>query len=361
MYNIGIIAGALLFSRTLGIYSLAWGTVLGAALHLVVQLPGLLKLRPQYRPLVDFRDQGVWEVARLMGPRVLGLAIVQINFWVELVLASGMVDGSISALKRGFFVMLLPQGVIAQSVAIAVFPTFSAQVARGEHSALRRTLGQVLRAVLFLSLPATVGLIVLRLPIVRLIYEHGVFTPEESQATAWALLFYGLGLVFQSLLEIVTRAYYAMHDTKTPVIVGGGAMILNIVFSLLLMRVIGVQGSLTMGPFAGLALANTLATTLETLTLLVLLRPRVGGLEGHSLLASLSRASAASAVMGLVLWALLPLAEQMGPIVGTLGVMAIGGSLFWGVAWALGSEEARLFTGLILQRIRRQPSIEGTG
>lgn len=354
LYNAGIIFGALALAPSMGVYGLAWGAVIGAVLHLAVQLPGVFALRARYQPILDIRDEGVREVARLMAPRVLGLAIVQVNFWVNTALASLMVTGSVAALVRAWYVMLLPQGVIAQSVANAVFPTFAVHVARGEHEALQKTLGQVLRAVLFLSLPATVGLIVLRLPVVRLLYERDAFTFEDSQATAWALLFYGLGLVFHSLLEIVTRAFYAMHDTKTPVIVGGGAMILNVVFSLALMRVIGRPGSLVMGPFAGLALANTLATMLETVALLVLIRPRVGGLEGRTMVASLARAGAASAVMGLALWALLPIIDRVGLLIGTLGAIALGGALFWGVAWVLGSDEARLFTGFVLRRLGRK-------
>lgn len=353
MYNVGIIFGAVVLTPFIGVYGLAWGAVLGAALHLVVQLPGIIAVHFTYRPVLDIRDAGVREITRLMGPRVLGLAIVQVNFWVNKSLGSGMVTGSIAALQRAWYLMMLPQGIIAQSVAIAVFPTFSAQVAHNDKEGLRRTIGQVLRAVLFLSLPATVGLLVLRLPIVRLIYESGEFTPEDSQATAWALLFYGLGLVFHSLLEVVTRAFYAMHDTRTPVIVGGGAMILNVIFSLTLMQVIGQPGSLVMGPFAGLALANTLATLIETITLLILIRPRVGGLQLREMGLSLLRAGIASAVMGAALWALPPLIDRVGLLIGALGAITLGGVLFWGVAWTLGSDEARLFTGFVLRRLSR--------
>lgn len=350
--NIGIIIGAVALSPAIGIYGLAWGTVFGALLHLLIQIPGLVVIRFPYRPILDVKHPGVHEVARLMGPRVLGLAIVQINFWVNTALASGMVEGSLAALNRAWYVMLLPQGVIAQSVATAIFPTFAAHVAQGETDTLRQTLGRVLRSVLFLAFPATVGLIALRLPVVRLLFERGEFTFQDSRATAWALLFFGLGLVSHSLVEIVTRAFYALHDTRTPVVVGGAAMILNVILSLTLIRVMGTPGMLVNGPFAGLALANTLATTLEGVALLLLIRPRVGGLEGRHLSSSLLRAGAASAGMGMVLWALAPVIDQLGIYAGTLGGMAVGGTVFWGLAWLLGSEEARLFTREILRRLR---------
>ncbi|GAB4476822.1 MAG: murein biosynthesis integral membrane protein MurJ [Anaerolineae bacterium] len=353
LYNLGIILGAIFLTPTMGIYGLAWGVVGGALLHLLGQVPGLVGLRMRYRPSLELAHPGVREVLRLMGPRVLGLAIVQINFWVNIRLASGMVEGSVGALRRAWVVLLLPQGIIAQSVANAVFPTFSIHFARGETEKLQSALGQVLRAVLFLSLPSTVGLVMLRLPIVQLLYERNAFTFEDSQATAWALLFYGLGLVAHSLVEIVTRAFYAMHDTRTPVLVGGVAMALNVAFSLLLIQVMGEPGSLIRGPFAGLALANTLATTLEAAALLILIRPRVGGLEERRLGLSLLRAGAASAVMGLALWLLAPTIEALGVYLGTLLGIAAGGVIFWGIAWLSRSEEARLFTGFALRRLRR--------
>lgn len=355
MYNVGIIIGAVALAPALGIgiYGVAWGVVLGAALHLVVQLPGLLNLRAPYHLLIDVTDPGVAEVARLMGPRVLGQAIVQVNFWVNKALASGMSEGAVAAIQRAWYILMLPQGLIAQSVATVVFPTFAAQVADGDAAGLRHRLGQVLRAVLFLSLPATVGLVVLRLPIVRLLFERGDFTAADSQAVAWALLFYGLGLAAHSLVEIVTRAFYALHDTRTPVLIGGAAMALNIVLSLTLIRVMGEPDTLVRGPFAGLALANTLATSLEGGLLLVLIRPRVGGLEGARLAVSLGKAGLASLLMGLALAALMPVMDALGQIVGPLAGIALGGAVFWATAWLLGSEEARLFTGAALRRLRR--------
>ncbi len=353
LYNLGILFGAGVLSRWIGIYGPAWGAVIGALLHLIVQIPGLIALRPSLAPSLDVRHPGVREVARLIAPRMLGLAVVQINFWVNLALASTMAAGSVAALARAWFVLLLPQGVIAQSLANAVFPTFSLQAARGDSPGLQRTLGQALRAVLFLSIPASVGLALLRLPIIRLLFERGEFRLPDSQAAAWALLFYDLGLVAHSLVEVVTRAFYALHDTRTPVIVGGGAMLLNVALSFTLIRFIGEPGTLTHGPFAGLALANTLATSLEGLILLALIRPRVGGLDGPRLLAGVGRALLASAGMGVVLWLCLPLIDRAGLLIGTLAALAAGGAVFGGLAWLLGSEEARLFAGLALRRLRR--------
>jgi putative peptidoglycan lipid II flippase len=356
LYNLGIIFGAVALAPSMGIYGPAWGAVIGAALHLLVQVPGLLRLRPAYYPVFDLNHPGVREVARLMAPRVLGLAVVQLNFWVNLTLASGLGEGSNSALKRAWSLMLLPQGIIAQSVANAVFPTFSIQVAQNDIRSLRSTLGTVLRAVLFLSIPAAVGLVLMRVYVVRLVYDYGKFRPQDVQATAWALLFFGLGLVAHSLVEIVTRAFYALQDTRTPVAVGVAAMALNVILSLLLIRIIASPDVLEGGSFAGLALANTLATTIEGLALLWLIRFRTQGFETAATLRSVGRSVAASAGMGLLVFFLLPLIDRAGLPIGTLGTIAAGGLVYWLLALALGSDEAYLFTRLLMVRLRRRPA-----
>jgi len=352
-YNAGIIFGTVVLAPSMGLFGLAWGTVLGAALHFLVQIPALFKIRLRYQPILNIGHAGVREIARLMGPRVLGLAVLQVNFIVNLFLASGMADGSVSALTRAFLVMLLPQGIIAQSVATAVFPTFALQVSSGKRDELQSTFGQVLRAILFLAIPATVGLAVLRIPIVSLIFEYGSFTPADRDATAWALLFYGLGLVSHSIVEITTRAFYAMHDTKTPVLIGIVTVLINVGLSFILIDFIGEPGSLVRGPFAGLALANTVATTLEAIVLLVLLSPRIGGFTPERTLMTVLRTSAASIAMCGLLVAALPIIRQVWLPVGLLATIGVAAVLYWGLAWVLNSEEARLFTSIVIERFSR--------
>jgi putative peptidoglycan lipid II flippase len=360
IYNLGIIGGIVLLGPRIGIFGAAWGAVAGALAYMLLQVPGMFAVKFRYRLQADINDPGVREVARLMGPRVLGLAVIQVNFWVNTLLASRMVEGSYDAIVNAFYIMLLPQGVIAQSVANAVFPTFSAQVSSDDQEGLNRTLGQVLRAVMFLAIPAMVGLVMLRLPIVRILFERGEFTFTSSQAVAWALLFYGLGLASHSMVEILTRAFYAMHDTWTPVVIGGGAMVLNIILSLVLIQVIGEPGNLARGSFAGLALANTIATTLEAGIMLAVLGPRVGGYRTNRLFESMGKTAAASLVMGILLWGGLQvmggspqllLEGVAGMWVGTLALVASGAATFWGVAWLMGSPEARLFTTFALSRL----------
>ena len=167
-----------------------------------------------------------------MGPRVFGAAIVQLNFWVNNNLGSKMAEGSIQSLTYGFTLMVMAQAAIAQSVAIAAMPTFSAQHALGKLDEMRSSLASALRGMLLLALPASVGLILLARPIVSMLFERGEFTATIAEMTAWALLWYAAGLVGHSIMEVLTRAFYAQQDTKTPVIIGTIAMGLNVVFSI---------------------------------------------------------------------------------------------------------------------------------
>jgi len=315
--------------------------VAGAALHLLVQLPGLTRFRAHYTPLLLLRDPGVLQVARLMGPRVLGLAVVQINFLVNTNLASRLGEGAVSALNFAWLLMLLPQGVFAQAVATAAFPTFAEQAARGERMAMRAALAATLRAIFALSLPAAVGLAVLRGPLVALLFERGAFGVTSTDLVAWALLFYALGLVAHAGLELIARAFYALHDTKTPLVVGGGAMLLNVALSLTLPSVFESVG---WQPHGGLALANTLATALEMLGLLWIIRNRLDGLEGRHSLPMVLRSAGASALMGVALVVLLWALPGISALLLAPAGIVLGAAVYLGAAWALGVEEIRAVT-----------------
>jgi len=337
MYQLGWIIGVVFLSPFMGIYGLAWGTVLGALMHLLLQLPVVLRLpKRRYTPSLAFKMPAVREVATLMAPRLLGVAVVQLNFLVNTLLASHMPQGSLTGISLAFPLMLMPQAAIAQSVAIAALPTFSAQVARGEIEKMRGSLVAVMRGVLLLSVPATVGLALLRYPIVALLYEHGEFTAASTELVAWALLWYALGLVGHSLLEVISRAYYALHDTKTPVMVGVAAMSLNLIFSILFAAVFKQVG---WAPHGGLALANSLATALEVTTLLILIRRRLGGFHIRGLLHGLVRFCLASFVMGLVLWAWNGLSGQLAVYWVVIVGVGIGGLVYGLLLFALRTRE----------------------
>jgi putative peptidoglycan lipid II flippase len=346
-YNLGIIFGAIVLAPIMGVQGLAWGVVAGALAHLLVQIPGLVRQGFQYTPTLGLRNPDVLEVGRLMLPRVAGLAAVQLNFLVNTTLASILVAGSLSAINYAWLLMLLPQGVFAQAVATAAFPTLSTQVASGRRHAMRSTLMATLRVVLYLSIPAAVGLIVLRVPLVQLLFERGAFTDLSTQMVAWPLALFALGLPAHSVVEIVVRAFYAMHDTKTPVLVGIGAMALNVALSLAFIPAFKAMGWM---PHGGLALSNTLATTLEMIVLLVILRQRLKGLEGRRLSTSLLRVGLASAIMGVVIWGLINTLSGANPwLLGVLSI-ALGVGVYGGVSLLLGASEPRSVWSMIRAR-----------
>jgi len=349
MYQIGLIFGVLILSPRMGIYGLAWGVLIGAGLHLGLQIPTLLKQRGQYFAGLGLNNPAVQEVIRLLGPRLLGVAVVQLNFWVNTRLASRMPEGSVTALVTAFTLMLMPQAAIAQSIAIAAMPTFSAQFARKEMSQMRSALSASLRGVVLLAMPASLGLILLRKPIIALLYQRGAFDARSTELVAWALLWYAMGLVAHSIVEIVARAFYALHDTRTPVLIGSGAMILNVIFSLLFSNLFANLGWM---PHGGLALANSLATALEMLGLLGVMRQRLNGLEGNKILHGGIKATMASLTMaaGLWLWSRYTQAQPAW-LSGGLGV-ALGSVLYGILTWALGVSEVRQLTRGVLGKLK---------
>jgi putative peptidoglycan lipid II flippase len=282
----------------------------------------------------------VLQVARLMAPRLFGVAIVQVNFWVNIWLASRMAEGSVSGIEYAFALMLMAEIAIAQSVATVILPTLSAHYALGKLTELRAALVQALRAVLFLALPAAAGLILLRFPIIAFLYQRGQFTTRSTELVAWALLWYALGLPAHAVLEVLARAFYAMQDTRTPVQVGFLAMSLNILFSLLLARLFSIWGWM---PHGGLALANSLATTLEAGALFWLMRKRLQGLEGRRLARGLLQALGATLLMSVVLLGTLRTLSPATPAaLPALGGVLLGSLVYLLLLWLMRVPELSL-------------------
>jgi putative peptidoglycan lipid II flippase len=300
MYSLGMIFGVLVLSPRMGIFGLAWGVIIGASLHLIIQLPRLFRLKGRYWPIFGLDNPAVRQVGKLMLPRLAGVAVVQINFLVNTNLASRYSEGSVTGITYGFTLMLMPLMLIAQAIATASLPTFSVQVALNKLVEMRNSLSTTLRAVFLLSIPAAVGMILLRYPLIQLLYENGTtFTTESTELVAWALLWYTVGLVGHSVVEIISRAFYSMQDTRTPVVIGVIAMSLNIALSIILGAFFQRIGWL---PIGGLALANSIATGLEAIVLLFIMRKRLHGLEGTRIIKLISQVLIAVIVMGAFLW-----------------------------------------------------------
>jgi len=350
MYQIGIIFGALVLSPKMGIYGLAWGVVIGSVLYLLVLIPALLKQKGLYTFTLGIDNPNVKHVILLMGPRLLGVAVVQLNFWVNIRLASQMSAGSVSGLTYGFSLMLMAQAVIAQSVAIAVMPTFSAQHALGHTDEMRGSLAASLRGVILLALPASIGLMLLRQPLITLLYQRGQFDALDTQIVSWALLWYAAGIVGHSIMEILTRAFYAQHDTKTPVIIGTIAMGLNVIFSIAFAKVFEAIGWM---PHGGLALANSLATALEAIVLFIVMGKRLNGIEGNHILRGMIPSAAGVLAMSFAILGWLNLGQNFSAWILAPAGVVIGGCIYFAVLWILRVPELQYMVSGVLKRLKR--------
>lgn len=319
MYSFGIILGALLLSPRLGIFGLAWGAVVGAGLHLAIQLPGLWRFKIRWNPVLGWTDPTLHRVAVLMAPRVVDLLMARASIdWINANLGSGLGEGRLAALRYAFQLMNTPWTLIGTAIGIAIFPTMAALAADEDIGAQRRALSGSLRAILALALPAGMVLLVLGKPLIALLFQEGAFTSRSTDLVYFALQFYVVALLSQSALEVVVRSFAAQKDTLTPLLVSFFTTALNLLLAIRLSRPLQ-SGGLEHG---GLALANGLAVGIEALIGLTILHVRWGGVDARRILTDALRAALAAAVMGAAIYAYRRLFAP-----GALALLLVGGSL----------------------------------
>jgi putative peptidoglycan lipid II flippase len=337
MYSLGIITGAILLGPRLGIFGLAWGAVLGAGMHLLIQLPGAWHYRMRWRFSLGWSDPLLRTVAVLMAPRVIDLLMARASIdWINANIGSGLGVGRVSSLRYAFQLMNTPWTLIGTAIGIAVFPTMSALAARHDVSAQRRALSGALRAILTLSLPAAVVLLVLGKPVIGFLFEGGEFTSQSTDLVYYALQFYVVALISQSVLEVVVRAFAAQKDTLTPLIVSFFTTALNILLAITLARPF-VEGGLEHG---GLALANGVAVGIEALIGLTILHLRWGGVDAKRIFTDALKAALAAAAMGAAIYTFDLLIEP-GRLVLLLGGGLIGALVYVFTALLLGLKEVK--------------------
>src|SRR5438105_632688 len=267
VYNLVIILFTVFGAPFLGIHAVALGVVVGALVMWLVQLPELTFRRTRYSFTMDLQHPGVRDVLRLAGPRTIALGAVQIVFFVDTNLASSMPAGSLVALNYAFQLLMLPLGVFSIAISAAIFPTLSHYASLGQVGRMRDAVQQAIRWILFLTLPTAILMIVLRRPIVNLLFQYGNFGPDAREATQAAFLFYSLGLAGHALIQILARVYFASRDTTTPLALTLISIGANVVLSVTL--ALGFEMGIN-----GLALANSIATLLEAALLFILLASR---------------------------------------------------------------------------------------
>ena len=322
--------------------ALAAGVLLGTALQFLVQVPAVAKRGLKFAPAVSFTDPAVRAVGKLIGPAFFGMGIYQINFFVDTVFAtsSRMPAGSVTSLYIADRIMELVLGSYAIAMSTALLPTMSHQAAEGQFGEMKNTFGFSLRIVSFITIPAAVGLILLRRPIVQVLFQHGHFVAESTALTAHALLFYSLGLPAYAAIKLITPMYYSTQDTTTPARVGcyalGMNIALNTCFLLFLFRYLRNGGP---------ALASSLTAYFNFIALFAIFRKRYGRLDGRRILSSVMKMGWSTVAMAGVCFAGLRFAhldqarsflERTGLLVGTLAAAV---AVYFAVAWLLRCEE----------------------
>lgn len=296
VFNVVLIIGILLvkgIQSELKIILLAFIVLIGGVVELLIHFPALKKVGMKFKIDFNWRHPAIKQILFLMGPMILGFGVTQINIVVDRILALCLGPGSASILYYGNRLVQLPQGVFGVALAVASLSVMSKQAARLDIKAMKETLNYSLRMVFFMGLPASIGLIVLRHPIVSIIFERGDFTHEAAVACSRVLLCYSLGLFAFLGLKIATQCFYALKDSKTPMKIAAAMVILNLVLNLSLMFILRE---------AGLALATSLCSFANMAILFLLLSKKINGMDFNSLLISVKRNGISALVMGVICW-----------------------------------------------------------
>jgi putative peptidoglycan lipid II flippase len=343
---------AIVDNPTEGIVGMAYGVLIGGFLQYAVQWPSLRSAGFRYRPMLSFSDPGVRRMFGLMGPAVIGGAAVQVNVLINSNFASNIPGtGPVSWLSYAFRLMQFPIGVFGVAIATATLPAISRSAARKDDDEFRHTLASSIRLAFLLTIPSAVGLIVLGQPIIALIYERGHFGPSDTEHTAGALAFFAIGLTGYAAIKILAPAFYAIGDSRTPMIISLASMLTNFVMNWSLVSIMHERG---------LALSTSTVALGNCALLYFIMRRRINGLEGTRTAIAMAKILTASAIMGGCCWAVSTgLSGWLGSgfaarLTNVVVSVAVSAGLFYAVASLLGVEELRAATGALLGRFRRK-------
>jgi putative peptidoglycan lipid II flippase len=333
------------------VFGWAIGTLAGGLAQFLVQVPSLRRLGWRFRAEWSPVDPRLRQVGRLMAPATIGLAAVQVNIFVSSIFASQQ-PGAVSWLDYAFRLLYLPIGLFGVAVGTIATAGLAHRAAEADYEGLRTTLRQSLSMLAYLTIPATVGLMALGEPVVRLLYERGKFTATDTRQTATALLLYSFGLVGYTGVKVLAPAFYALGSPRVPLAASALAVATNLAV------ILAGHGSLG---FRAIALGTALGSLLNAACLLTVFERRMGGLLGHGLVRSVLRMVAAAALMGFLARLFASLIEQR---LGTVGLVAqvatglvpvvAGTLLYFGLTQLFRVGEAHAFSSLVLQRLGRR-------
>ena len=334
-----------------GIIGMGYGVLIGGLLQYAVQWPSLRRAGFRYRAILSCSDSGVRRIFGLMGPAIIGGAAVQVNVLINSNFATSIpYDGPVSWLQYAFRLMQFPIGVFGVAIATATLPTISRSAALEETGEFRRTLGSSIRLAFVLTIPSAVGLAVLGRPIIGLIYERGKFTSVDTDHAAAALACYAAGLAGYSAIKILAPAFYALNDARTPMVISVSMIAVNFVMNWLLVGLLQERG---------LALSTSTVAMMNFTLLYILMRRRVGGIEGRQTAVAVGKILLASSAMALVCWLLVRfltgvVSNNFGGRLVIVGISVVAGaSVYYLLTWSMGVRELRLAVDAIAGRIIR--------
>ncbi|RLC35006.1 MAG: murein biosynthesis integral membrane protein MurJ [Candidatus Nealsonbacteria bacterium] len=373
LYNLGIIFGILFLVPVLGIWGLAWGVVLGAFLHWVCQIPAAKASGFKYLPTFNFKFPGLLKIFKLMIPRTVGAAAYHINLIVITAIASTLAAGSIAVFNFSNNLQYFPIGLVGSSFAIASFPALSRAWAERDKEKFLKGFSSVFRQILFLVVPISILMFLLRAQIVRLVLGTGEFDWLATRLTAASLGLFCLGIFAFSFIPFLARVFYSFQDTKTPVAIGMGSVVLNIVLAISFVWLLGFENSFSQFVTAalklqsierisvvGLPLALSISGIFQFFLLLVFLRRKLGEIRLGEIWRSFWKVVVASVLMALVVYWVLQLLAGLvdmntfkGILAQTTGVLLVGATTYFLIACVLKSPEIKTIWSSILKQFTK--------
>lgn len=364
LYNVAILLFGVVLAKPIeaaypgyGIAAFSVGVVVGAVLTLVVQIPMLKKYGYSFRFSLDTHDSGFRQMVKLLIPAMISLSVAQINLMVSQYLASGLDDGVLTATKNAIKIMQLPIGVIAMSIAVAIFPTMTNQAAVGDMKEMKKSMTTGMSTIFYVLLPATIGLMILAEPITRLLFDYtDNFTETAVRITAQSLIFYSIGIVAYGAQYVALRGFYAVHNTRLPLLISLLSIGINVAASFALV-----------GPLEhiGLGLAYSLVGIFQFIITILFLRYRIGPLGLRRMTKSLVKMSVASVVMGLAVWGTSSLATLifgttriLAPVMQVGMSMVVGVGLYFGITAWMKMEEFQMIKNVLRRRSKRREEIK---
>ncbi|HQK54311.1 MAG TPA: murein biosynthesis integral membrane protein MurJ [Sedimentibacter sp.] len=347
-YNLVFIVFLLFFSSKYGISGLMITSIIAVASQITFQIPGIKKTNFRYELFFDIGDKYLRKMLYLVPPVILGVAINDLNTIVDRTIASNLISGSISALDYASKLNGMMMDVFVAAITTVIFPLLSKESSYDNYDEMKRFMGYGVNVILLITIPATVGLIILSKPIVQVVFERGAFDATATVMTSKALLFYSIGLTAIALNSLLTRVFYSLQDTKTPMFYGAISVMSNVVLNLILVRYMA---------HSGLALATSIAITIATILMFIKLKKRIGSMGTYGYIKCVLKSGFASAIMGAIVYIIynglnkLLGNDSLSNLILLMTSISVGVVVYIIICYLIGVNEVKVFFDKVKQRI----------